>query len=73
MGRWNYELADLSQFEKVIASIVYAKPPDGSYQDAIQLFQNAIALNPYEIRHHFWLGKTYYAMKEDMNPLVLPN
>ena len=64
MARWNYELADLSQFERMIASIVYAKPPYGSYKDAAQLFQNAININPDEIRHHFWLAKTYYAMKD---------
>jgi len=62
MGRWHYELANLSQFEKKIASIVYAKLPEGSYADAISFFKRAIQIKPNEIRHHFWLAKTYYAI-----------
>ena len=62
MGRWHYELADLSKLEKKLASIVYEKLPDGSYDKALKFFQNAIRIKPNEIRHHFWLAKTYHSM-----------
>jgi len=62
MGRWHYELANLNNFEKKIAAIVYAKLPEGSYLEAISFFKSAIQIKPNEIRHHFWLAKTYYAI-----------
>ena len=64
MGRWHYELANLNQLERLIASIVYETLPKGSYNEAISLFKRAIEIKPSDIRHHFWLGKTYYAMGE---------
>jgi len=64
MGRWHYELANLNQLERLVASIVYETLPKGSYDKAIDLFSYAIKINPAEIRHHFWLAKTYYAIGE---------
>ena len=66
MGRWHYELADLSQLERIIASIIYEKPPKGSYQEAIKFFSRAIEIKPNEIRNHFWLGKTYNAVEKPL-------
>ena len=62
MGRWHYELAELSWLERSIASLVYATPPKGSYKTALKLFKHAIRINSLEIRHHFWLAKTYDAL-----------
>ena len=64
MGRWHYELANLNQLERLVASIVYETLPKGSYDEAIDLFNYAIKINPTEIRHHFWLAKTYYTIGE---------
>ena len=64
MGRWHYELANLNQLERLVASIVYETLPKGSYDEAIDLFNHAIKINPTEIRHHFWLAKTYYTIGE---------
>lgn len=58
MGRWHYTLADLSWFERTIASIVYADPPDASFEEAEVYFQKATELAPDDIRHFLWLGKT---------------
>ena len=48
----------------MVASIVYETLPKGSYDEAIDLFNYAIKINPTEIRHHFWLAKTYYTIGE---------
>jgi len=61
MGRWHYELADLSEFERIIASLIYKKPPQGSYDEAEKFFSTAVKMKPEEIRNHYWLGKTYLA------------
>ena len=64
MGRWHYELASLSWFEKSIASLIYETPPNGDYYKAIDFFSTAHQLNPEDIRHLLWLGKTYIATNE---------
>ena len=62
MGRWHYELANLSWFERKIAEWVYTTPPNGGYEQAIFFFQKAINVKDDEIRHYFWLAKTYLKM-----------
>ena len=55
-----------SELERIIASIIYEKPPKGSYQEAIKFFSRAIEIKPNEIRNHFWLGKTYNAVEKPL-------
>ena len=61
MGQWHYKIADLSWIERNIASLVYATPPEGSFAEAIEYFTSAMNINPDDIRHYLWLGKSYYA------------
>ena len=65
MGRWHYELADLTWFERSIASLVYTTPPEGSYEKAVEFFRKAIEINYNDIRHHFWLANTYKAQGQN--------
>jgi tetratricopeptide (TPR) repeat protein len=65
MGRWHYTLADLSWFERTIASIVYADPPDATFEEAEVFFMKAAELAPDDIRHFLWLGKTRMELDKD--------
>ena len=60
MGRWHYNIADLAWYERTIASTIYATPPEGSFDEAIIYFKQAIDANPEDIRHYLWLAKSYY-------------
>lgn len=64
MGRWHYEIASLSWAEKKIAGLIYSTLPEASLTEATGYFKKASMINPDEIRHQFWLGKTYLKMKE---------
>ncbi len=64
MGRWHYGVADLSWFERSVASLVYATPPTGSFNEAVSFFDRAKEANPNDIRHYLWLGKSYIAIGE---------
>ncbi|HPC36001.1 MAG TPA: hypothetical protein P5268_09675 [Candidatus Marinimicrobia bacterium] len=64
MGRWHYELADLSWAERQVASLIYATPPKATFEEAEQFFQKAHELKPQEIRHLLWLGKTQLKLKK---------
>lgn len=65
MGRWHYTLADLNWFERTIASLVYATPPEASFEEARDYFLTAIEKAPDDIRHHLWLGKTLIELDDE--------
>ncbi|MFC1483685.1 hypothetical protein ACFL6Q_01390 [Candidatus Neomarinimicrobiota bacterium] len=65
MGRWHYTLADLSWFERTIASIVYADPPEATFEEAEVFFMKAAELASDDIRHFLWLGKTRLELDKD--------
>jgi len=66
MGRWHFALSELSWFERQIASIIYATPPKASFEEAEVNFKKAQELEPDDLRHVLWLGKTYIELdKED--------
>jgi tetratricopeptide (TPR) repeat protein len=58
LGRWNYEIAGLGWFSKVAAKVVYGGVPSGSYQEAKEWFERAIALRPDMPLNRLWLGET---------------
>ena len=58
MGRWHYALSDLSWLERTFASIIYATPPEASFEEAEDYFMEAARMAPEDIRHYLWLGKT---------------
>ena len=49
MGRWHYKLAGLSKAERLIASIIYSKPPQATFKESADFFQKAINAKPDEI------------------------
>lgn len=56
MGRWHYALADLSWFERKIAGMIYAKPPDASFEEALEFFKKANSIDPADIRNMLYIG-----------------
>ncbi len=58
MGRWHYELSDLSWVERTLAEALYGKLPDASVEEAIRYFQAARKLEPDNVTHGLWLAKS---------------
>lgn len=65
MGRWHFALSDLSWLERTIASIVYAAPPEASFEEAEVYFIEAARMAPEDIRHYLWLGKTRMELRNN--------
>ncbi len=65
LGRWHYELADLSWMERTVAKIVYETPPKASFEESVEFMRRAIEAKPDEIRHHLWLGKALLKLKNN--------
>jgi tetratricopeptide (TPR) repeat protein len=58
LGRWNYEVAGLGWFSRATAKIIYGGVPAGSYEQAKEWFERAIAVRPEMPLNHLWLGET---------------
>jgi len=65
MGRWHYALADLSWFERQIASLIYATPPEASFEEALAYFKKANELDKKDIRNMLYIGYCYDKLDDE--------
>jgi len=63
LGRWHYELADLSWIERTVAKIVYETPPKASFEESVKFYKKAIEAKSDEVRHYLWLGKSLIKLR----------
>ncbi|KOX67922.1 Regulator of microtubule dynamics protein 2 [Melipona quadrifasciata] len=64
LGRFKYEIANLSWIEKKVAATLFAKLPSSSIEEALKCFETAAKLgstNPYT---QLYISKCYIALKE---------
>ena len=64
LGRWHYELADLSWVERTVAKIVYETPPKASFEESVKFYKRAIEAKEDEVRHYLWIGKALLKLKD---------
>jgi tetratricopeptide (TPR) repeat protein len=62
LGCWHLEMATLNGFVRGIAEIIYGKFPAASLQEAISLFNRAIAINPNRLGPYVELGRAKAAL-----------
>ena len=66
LGRWHYELANLSWVLKSFAKMLYGGvPPGGGNEEARRWFEKALACDPRAPVHYLWLGKTLLELHEE--------
>ncbi len=64
LGRWNYELANLSWVLRAFAKVLYGGVPPGGNEEAQAWFEKALAVNADSPVHHLWLGETLIQLKQ---------
>ncbi len=64
LGRWHQNLANLSWVLRAAAKLIYGGAPPGSNEEALEMFQKCIELEPNKIRHHLELARTYKYLGE---------
>jgi tetratricopeptide (TPR) repeat protein len=62
LGRWNYAVATLNPFLKLVAKYIYGGMPDASLEEAVRDYKKAIELAPERLIHHHELARTYVAL-----------
>lgn len=58
LGRWHYEVANLSWLIRFFSKVIFGVVPDGDYNKSIYYFQNAVKLDDYAV-HNYWLAQAY--------------
>ncbi|HXB30544.1 MAG TPA: hypothetical protein VNW49_12030 [Puia sp.] len=70
LGRWNYDVSDLSMAERYFARMFYGKLPDASLEDAIADFEKSRSLYPAFILNYYELARSYHRMGQDKKAIA---
>jgi tetratricopeptide (TPR) repeat protein len=65
LARWHQNLANLSGVLKFFANAFFGGLPPASNEEAVELFQKAISIDPNHIEHYLELARTYKFMKKE--------
>lgn len=66
LGQFYYGLADLPWYQRKIVATIFATPPEGSYEEALECFEKAEQTKPnFYSMNHLMLGKTNQALKRN--------
>lgn len=60
LGRWHYEISNISPVERTAAKIFFGGVPSGSLKNAIMYFEKARSLMPHFILNYLELAKAYH-------------
>lgn len=73
IGKWNYEISNLSGLERAWAKIFYGGVPDASLKNAIGAYEKARLLNPHFALNYLELAKAYHKDNNTSKALALLN
>jgi tetratricopeptide (TPR) repeat protein len=71
LGRWNYEISNVSSIERAAARVFYSGLPEGSLQNSIMYLEKAKSLSPRFALNTFELAKAYHRNDEDVKAISL--
>lgn len=59
LGKWHYEMANLSGIKKIAVKLFYGGLPEGNLDDAIMYMEKCRSLEPYFVSNYLDLAKAY--------------
>ena len=71
LGRWNYEISNVSAVEKAGAKIFYGGVPQGSIKNAIMYFEKSKSLQPLFILNYISLANAYHRDRQVAKAVAL--
>jgi len=73
LGIYNRQIASLNWFERAFANTFFGKVPDGSYEEAIKMFTDALKIRPKVILTTYQLSRVYRDMGDENKERELLN
>ncbi|MEO7523599.1 MAG: hypothetical protein ABIT58_05855 [Ferruginibacter sp.] len=71
IGKWNYEIYNLSALERAWAKIFYGGVPDASLKNAIVAYERSRAINPGLALNYVELARAYHKNNETPKAIML--
>ena len=59
LGKWHYEMSNLSGIKKIAVKLFYGGLPDGDMDKAIEYMEKCKTLEPYFVTNYLDLAKAY--------------
>jgi tetratricopeptide (TPR) repeat protein len=73
LGRWHYEVSDLSSIEKWLVKVAYGSLPPASLKDAMAYYEKSRQLNPGLSVNYLELAKCYHRKDDDKKAIEYLN
>lgn len=73
LGKWNYEVSNLSGLERTAAKIIYGGLPAASLKNSINCYEKAKAISPSFILNYLELARAYKKNGESIKALPILN
>jgi tetratricopeptide (TPR) repeat protein len=73
LGRWHYEVANLSSVEKWLVKVTYGSLPPASMQDAINYYEKSRQINPSLLVNYLELAKIYHKKDDNTRAMEMLN
>lgn len=73
LGRWHYEVSDLSSLEKWLVKVMYGSLPPASLKDAIANYEKSRQLDPGLSVNYLELAKCYHRKDDDKKAIEYLN
>lgn len=71
LGRWNYEISNVSSIERAAARMFYSALPEGSLSNSIMYLEKAKSLSPRFALNTFELAKAYHRNDDNVKAVSL--
>lgn len=71
LGKWNYEIYNLTVVERAVAKVFYGGLPDASLKNSIASYEKARALNPNFALNYLELARAYHKHNEKQKAISL--
>lgn len=71
LGKWNFEIQNLSMVERTIARVFYGGVPESSLERSIRAYENAHTLNPHFALNYLELARAYHKNGGDAKAIGL--
>lgn len=73
LGKWHYEVSNLSGLERTAARLLYGGLPPASLQDCIACYEKSRSLNPDFVLNYLELAKAYHRSNQNAKAIELLN
>lgn len=71
LGYWCFAFAELPWYQRKLAAVIFASPPQSTYEEALEFFLKAEEVDPnFYSKNLLMLGRTYLGMKDKEKALL---